>query len=228
MAVAVNEFPGAVIILLITGVVALIFTIFMVLDYLKNKKIFHLLWAIAFFVVFAAGVILVLTNDFELLLSPIVAVLAAFIPGGIAAGLYFSSIFDEEKSKKLGNIYLIFVIIGAVLIGITKFVSTLSALVPFAVMLVHIPSSLSMIVLPFLTFKNKTTKWTSLLVSLGGLLISLAGVLLAFLTLGSPILDAIQIFTVLPILLLIVSACFAFGFLLTKKWTFAVPFIKID
>ncbi len=228
MAVPVTNYPGAVLILLITGVVALIFTIFMVLDYLKNKKIFHLLWALAFFVVFAAGVLLVLFDDFELLMTPIVSVLAAFIPGGIAGGLYFSSIFDEEKSKKFGTIFVIYVAVGAVLIGLTKAVTALNGLTTAIVMLVHIPSSLSMIILPILTFKKENTKWTALLVSIGGFIMSIAGVLLAFLVTGNPILDATQIFGLLPILLLLVAACFAFGFLLTKKWTFAVPLINIE
>ena len=221
MAVELSTFD--VIILLITGVVALIFTIFMVLDYMKNKKMFHLLWAIAFFVVFAAGVILVLANDFELLLSPIVSVLGTFIPGGIAAGLIYSSIFDEEKSNKFGMIYIIFIGAMAILIGIFKFAG--SEAVSFFVMGAHIPSSLLMIILPILTYTKKITGWTSLLVAIGGFIMSIAGVLLAFLVTGNEILSATQIFAILPVLLLLVSACFAFGFLLTEKWTFKFPFI---
>ncbi|MHA1510833.1 MAG: hypothetical protein ACTSRX_03840 [Promethearchaeota archaeon] len=135
----------AVILLLITGVAAILFSVFMVLDFLKNKKIYHLLWAIAFFVLFAAGVILVIGRNYEHLLSWPVSVLGVFIPGGIAGGLFYSSIFDEEKSKKIGLAYLIFVGVGAVLILLTKTIPAWADLAKWAVMLVHIPSGLAMV-----------------------------------------------------------------------------------
>ena len=69
-------------------------------------------------------------------------------------------------------------------------------------------------------------EWTAFLVSLGGLLISVAGVFLAFLVTGNEILTAVEIFGLLPWLLLVASACFAFGFLYTSKWTFSVPLLK--
>lgn len=93
------------ILLLITGVAALLFAIYMILDFVKNKKIFHLLWAIAFLVLFVAGVVLVVANDYDLLLSPLVSGLAVLIPGGVASGLYFTTIFDEKKSKLIGWAY---------------------------------------------------------------------------------------------------------------------------
>ena len=143
----------AVILLLITGVAAILFSVFMLLDYLKNKRIYHLLWAIAFFVLFAAGVILVIGRNYELLLSWPVSFLAAFIPGGIAAGLFYSSVFDEEKSKKFGMAYLIFVGVGAVLILLTKTIPAWTDLAKWAVMLVHIPSGLALVILPLLKVK---------------------------------------------------------------------------
>ena len=217
----------AVILLLITGVAALLFSVFMVLDYLKNKKMNHLLWAIAFFVLFAAGVILVIGGQFELLLTWPVSVLGAFIPGGIAAGLFYSSVFDEEKSKKYGMAYLIFVCVGALLILLTKTITAWADLAKFAVMLVHIPSGLAMVILPYLVYKKNTAEWTPLLVSIGGLVIGLAGILLALLVSGVAALTGF-VFGALPIILLIVAVCFAFGFVLTKQWTFAFPFIKVE
>ena len=217
----------AVILLLITGVAALLFSVFMVLDYLKNKKMNHLLWAIAFFILFAAGVILVIGGEFELLLTWPVSVLGAFIPGGIAAGLFYSSVFDEEKSKKFGMEYLIFVCVGALLILLTKTITAWEDLAKFAVMLVHIPSGLAMVILPYLVYKKNTTEWTPLLVSIGGMVIGLAGILLALLVSGVAALTGF-VFGALPIILLIVAVCFAFGFVLTKQWTFAFPFIKVE
>ena len=217
----------AVIILLITGVAALLFSVFMVLDFLKNKKMYHLLWAIAFFILFAAGVILVIGGQFELLLTWPVSVLGAYIPGGIAAGLFYSSVFDEEKSKKYGMMYVIFVLVGSVLILLTKTITAWEDLAKFAVMLVHIPSGLAMVILPFLVYKKGENGWTPLLVSIGGAIISLAGILLALVVSGVGDLGGF-VFTVLSPILLVVAVCFAFGFLLTKQWTFAFPFIKVE
>lgn len=218
----------AVILLLITGVAALLFSVFMVLDYLKNKKMNHLLWAIAFFVLFAAGVILVIGRNYEHLLSWPVSVLGVFIPGGIAAGLFYSSVFDEEISKKFGMGYVIFVLVGALLILLTKTITAWADLAPFAVMLVHIPSGLAMVILPFLVYKKGTEGWTPLLVSIGGAVMSLAGMLLAILIAGGVDSLAGFVFGALPVLLLIVAVCFAFGFVLTKQWTFAFPLIKVE
>lgn len=218
MAVPVTDFPGAVILLLITGVVAAAFVVFLVMDYLKNKKLPHLFIALAFFVVFAAGVLLVLLNDFEILMSPLVAMLAVFIPGGIAAALLYL-IYGE----KIGIIYAGYIGIMAVVILITKLIGT--PLASTMVMLSHIPSGLIIVVVPILAYL-KDKEWTAFLVSLGGLLISVAGVFLAFLVTGNPILTAVQIFGLLPWLLLVASACFAFGFLYTSKWTFSVPLLK--
>ena len=216
----------AVILLLITGVAALLFSVFMVLDFLKNKKMYHILWAIAFFVLFAAGVILVIGRDYNLLLSWPVSVLGVLIPGGIAAGLFYSSVFDEEKSKKFGMGYVIFVLVGAVLILLTKTIDPLKSLSPYAVMLVHIPSGLAMVILPFLVYKKQTAEWTPLLVSIGGAVMSLAGMLLAMIVAAGVEGLGGFVFGALPVLLLIVALCFAFGFLLTKQWSFAFPFIK--
>ncbi|QEE17160.1 hypothetical protein DSAG12_02992 [Promethearchaeum syntrophicum] len=217
----------AVILLLITGVAAILFSVFMVLDFLKNKKMHHLLWAIAFFVLFVAGVVLAIGRNYAHLLSPAVSVLAVFIPGGIAAGLFYSSVFDEEKSKKLGMGYVIFVLVGAVLILLTKTITAWAEAAKFAVMLVHIPSGLAMVILPFLVYQKQTSEWTPLLVSIGGAIIGLAGILLAFLVSGFTELTGF-VFGALPVLLLIVALCFAFGFLLTKQWSFAFPFIKSE
>ncbi|MHA1522639.1 MAG: hypothetical protein ACTSRK_20930, partial [Promethearchaeota archaeon] len=213
--------PGAVIVLLITGVVALLFTVFLVLDYLKNKKLPHLFIALAFFVVFAAGILLVLFNDYELLMTPIVSMLAVFIPGGLAAALFYESIFGEN-GKKIGLGYAGYIVIMAVVIVITKAIG--SPIASTMVMLAHIPSGLAIVVLPILVYM-KDKEWTAILVSVGGLLISVAGMLLAFYVTGV-LADPTIIFVLLPWILLAVSACFAFGFLYTSKWTFSVPVLK--
>jgi len=221
--VPVSSFPGAVILFGITGIAALLFGLFLLLDFIKNKKIHHLLWAIAFLVVLVAGLVLIFSNEYLLLLSPIVAALAALIPGGIAAGLYF--VIFEDKTKLYGYIYLLFVLVMVVLIGITKAVGSPGA--SATVMVAHIPSSLSIILLPiYTTYKTKDTDWKALLLTIGGIIISIAGLLLALFTVGAA--DIVLILTLLPYVLLLSAIFFAFGMLLPEKWSFAIPGIKKD
>jgi len=224
MQFVVSEYAGAVVLLLITGIAAILFGLFMVLDFLNNKKIHHLLWALSFIVLFIAGIILVLTNDYSLLLSPAVAALAALIPGGIAAGLFF--VIFEEKTKLYGYIYTLFVLVMVVLIGIAKVVDSPGA--PATVMIAHIPSGLSIILLPiYTTYKTKDTDWKALLMSIGGIVVSIAGLLLALFRIGPGDIALLTlILTLLPIILLLTAIFFAFGMLLPEKWAFAIPGIK--
>lgn len=219
--VPVSSFPGAVILFWITGIAALLFGLFLLLDFINNKKIHHLLWAIAFLVVLVAGLVLIFTNEYLLLLSPIVAALAALIPGGIAAGLYF--VVFEDKTKLYGYIYLLFILVMVVLIGITKAVGSPGA--SATVMIAHIPSSLSIILLPiYTTYKTKDTGWKALLMTIGGIIISIAGLLLALNAVGAA--DIVLILTLLPYVLLLSAIFLAFGMLLPEKWSFAIPGIK--
>ena len=62
--------------------------------------------------------------------------------------------------------------------------------------------------------------------SLGGLLISIGGILLALLTTDSPPLSQQQIFDILPFLLLIVGIFFLIGIVYPKKWQVKFPFLN--
>lgn len=223
MQFVVTEYAGAVILLLLTGIAAILFALFMVLDFVKNKKIHHLLWALSFIVLFVAGIVLVFTNDYSLLLSPLVAALAVLIPGGIAAGLFF--VVFEEKSKLYGYIYLVFVLVMVVLVGIAKVGNSPGQ--SYTVMAAHIPSSLSIILLPiYTTYKTKDTDWKALLVSIGGIVVSIAGLLLAFFSLSPNLGLLTLILTLLPYILLLTAIFLALGMLLPEKWGFAIPGIK--
>jgi len=220
--IAVTGYFAAVVLLLITGIVALLFTVFLVLDFVKNKKFYHLFIAVAFFVVFAAGILLVAFNNFLVLLSPVVSFLGVFIPGGIASALFFNSVF-EKNGKKIGLAFAGYIVIMSIVILITKSIG--SPIASIMVMLAHIPSGLAIVILPILVYL-KDKEWTALLVSIGGALISVAGMLLAFLVSGSELIPQDFVFNLLPWILLVVSACFAFGFLYTSKWTFKFPLLK--
>lgn len=111
-----------------------------------------------------------------------------------------------------------------ILIGITNFILALNDYAKFAVMLVHIPSGALMVLIPLLDYK--TEGWTMTLAAVGGILMSIAGVLLAFAVLNVPILPLATIWTLLPWLLLLVAVCLTFGYLYTEKYTYKVPLLK--
>ena len=110
-----------------------------------------------------------------------------------------------------------------IVILITKIIG--SPIASIMVMLAHIPSGLAIVILPILVYL-KEKEWTAFLVSIGGAVVSVAGMLLAFLVTGSELIPADFVFTLLPYVLLLASACFAFGFLYTSRWTFKVPLLK--
>ena len=65
-----------------------------------------------------------------------------------------------------------------ILIGIFKAIESTGA--SAIVMIAHIPSSLLIILLPiYTTYKTKETDWKALLLSIGGIVVSIAGMLLA-------------------------------------------------
>ncbi len=215
--------PLAIILLLVTGVVALVMAVLLILDYLKNKKIYHVAWAFSFLILFVSGVLIILF-DFTILEEPLVPVVAAFIPACLAIGLFFAVWND----KPFGLYYTIFTIVMVVLLALVR----LDLLPGFAVlstpvlMGLHIPSGLFLVGIPLYTAFTKETEMTSIFFSIGGLLISFGGVLLAFLKLDIPILSGEQIFAILPLLLVIVGVFFVLGILLPSKWKVEVPYLS--
>ncbi|TFH26610.1 MAG: hypothetical protein E4G98_06895 [Promethearchaeota archaeon] len=210
------------IVLVIVGLVALLFTIFLVVDFIKNRKTPHLFIAVAFFVVAAAGFLPVILNDFNSLRSPIVSMLAAFVPGGLATALIYDSVFGE-KAKDFAMNYFGYVFLMAIIIVITK--AGGCPMTSVMVMMVHIPSGLLIVILPILVSKKDGEK-APLLVSLGGVIISVAGGLLAFLVTGVLPEIEVLIFMLLPWVLLLGAACLALGFLYSSRWTFKFPVLK--
>jgi hypothetical protein len=156
------------VLLLTTGVVALLMCIWLIIDYAKNRKPYHILWAISMAVLFVSGVLIILF-DWGVLENALVPAVAALIP--------------------------------------TAFI-----------MIIHIPAGLAIVILPIYTAIIKDTEMTSIMFSIGGLLISIGGALLAFLKLGSAILSAETIFLILPGLLLIVGALISLGIIFPTKW----------
>ncbi|MHA1214885.1 MAG: hypothetical protein ACTSR2_05985 [Candidatus Hodarchaeales archaeon] len=215
------EDPLALVLLLVTGVVALLVAIFLFKDYLENKKIFHALWALSFLVLFVSGVLIILF-DFTVLSEPLVPVVAALIPVGLATGLLFAVWPDE----KYGLIFGVYALAGIALLALAKLAILFGDFASFILMAVHIPSGLIIVIVPIWTALSKKTEMASIAFGLGGLAISLGGMLLALATVPSPpMLNILDIFAVLPLLLLIVGVLFVVGILYTSDWKVPFPFL---
>jgi hypothetical protein len=215
------EDPIAIILLLVVGIVALVMALLLLREYLTNKNVAHVLWAVSFLVLFVSGVLIIL-NGFEVLQEPLVPVVAALIPAGLASGLFFA-VGPEEK---FGLLFTAYALIGIVLLAIAKLEILFEDFSSMILMAVHIPSGLTIVLLPLLTALRKETEMTSIFFALGGFCISLGGVLLAIATVDETILLSFDdIFAILPILLVIVGVLFVLGIILPTKWKIQVPFL---
>ncbi len=212
----------AVVLLLLTGIVALLGAIFLLLDYLKNKKIYHLLWAISFIVLFLAGLLIVLV-DWTILFEPIIPVITTLIPAFLAVGLLYA-LYAE---KPFGLYFLLYSVILIAIQFLARYgIAGLSGYASITLMAVHIPSGLIIVLIPLLAAAKKETEMASIFFSLGGISISMGGVLLAFAATSSPIMTLDQIVAVLPILLLIVGLFFFLGVFMPTRWRANNPVFK--
>lgn len=204
----------SVIFLLLTGIVAIYVGFYMLKEYASTKKLYHLFWGISFVVLFVSGVLIIFLG-FEVLAEPLIPVIAALIPISIAVGLLFA-VYDDKPIYGWG-----FLIAEAILIVITS-ITRLGGNLDSAglIMGMHIPAGGLIMILPLLSKEKYAYLYT-----VGGAVISLGGSLLAFVAIGSPILEADTIYLLLPPILLITGAFFTLGIILPEKWKLEVPII---
>lgn len=161
-------------------------------------------YTVAFGVILFAALLLLILG-LEILDSPLVVIVSTIIPLSLSLGLVSQFLPDYT------TLYLVFTFIGFTAVVLTRF------FVPgrFAVIVlaaVHGIAGLTIFLLPIvLTLQDKTAVGF-LLVSLGGALIGVGGLLLAFLKTGKPILPRETILRVLPGLLLLMTLSFVAGF----------------
>jgi hypothetical protein len=161
-------------------------------------------YSIAFGVLLIAG-LLIIINGFEVLDSPLVVIIAAIIPLGLSLGMVI-----ENLPPGWHLAYLIFVVIGFLAIVLTRFlVPERTATIVLA--FVHGVAGLLIFGLPIALVLQGVKPPMYLFMSVGGALIGIGGMLLAFLKAGKPILSAEKIFTLLPWILLLMSAAFVLG-----------------
>lgn len=157
------------------------------------------------FGVLLVAALLILIMGFDVLDSPIVAIVSTLIPLSLSLGLV------ADLVTRFTFPYLIFVLAGFVAIIVTRYANPgLMATVVLA--LVHGVAGVVIFLLPLILSLSGTAPLGFAWVGVGGGLIGLGGLLLSFLKAGSPLLSRDAILTLFPGLLLLTTACFVAGF----------------
>lgn len=193
------------ILLLVTGVISA-YQIAVGIDGFGRLPIIS--YTIAFGVLLVAA-LLMLILGLEVLESPIVVIVSTIIPLSLATGL----VWQYLPQYKLP--YLIFAIVGLIAIILTRTVSIKNKLPLFILTIVHGIAGLTIFLLPLIQVLSGRIPPGFVLISVGGALMGLGGLLLALLKAGKPLLSRETIFRILPVLLLIMTSLFVAGFALT-------------
>ncbi len=198
------------IVLLATGLVAIYLIVLFIQDYRgkATKAVHNIYYIISFAVLLVSGLLLIIFG-WGALGNPLVAVVATLIPLGLSMGLVAQ--FYEKQAKA----YLVFALIGLVVIAVTRFTSVGAGFAVVIYALVHAVAGILIILIPILATKDKKAPGGFIMVTVGGVLISVGGIALALLKAGTPILSAGTILTILAPLLLLMALAYAWGF--TKK-----------
>lgn len=175
-----------------------------------EKAIYAWYYILGFAVLFVSGVLLIVLG-YGILGTPFVLTVASLIPLGISMGI------AEQYYPRWKRYFKWFATIGFLAIAATSF-GGMDTLKKIAVPLFHSVAGLVIFLGPF--FANqygsgkraaKGFEW----VGIGGLLIGIGGIALAFLSVDKPLLGiftAELVFNILSPLLLLMALAFAWGF----------------
>ncbi len=189
------------ILLLITGFLAA----YQIVAGVKGADAFAGLgYTIAFGVLLIAGLLLIIFG-MQVLASPIVVIVAAIIPLGLAVGLV------AQYFPALGIIALALAIVGLLAITLSRMGSR-EKLATVVLAVVHGTAGVFIFGLPIILSLRGIAPLGLALVGVGGVLIGLGGLLLSLLKAGKPILSEATVLMVLPGLLLLMTIAFVVGF----------------
>ena len=193
------------IILLVTGLVAIYMIWRFYSRFSKEKKLYDEYYLLGFVVLLVSGLLLIFLG-FEILASPYVLTVASLIPLGISMGL-MNQYFPNWK-----KVYSWFALIGFLTIAITSISG--SPLKKVAVPVFHGVAGLIIFFGPIIVCARDKAPKGFWWVGVGGALIGLGGIALAFLTAGAQLLFFSQEFvlTILAPLLLLMTLAFTWGF----------------
>ena len=192
------------ILLLATGLVAIYLLYRFWTRYSKGKALHDVYYMMGFAVLLVSGLLLIFLG-YDILASPYVLTVASLIPLGISMGV------AEQYFPSWKRAFKWFALIGFFAIAITS-IAGMDALKKIAVPLFHGVAGLVIFLGPFLAKKApRGFQW----VGIGGLLIGLGGIALAFISAGSQLLffSPAFVFQILAGLLLLMALAFAWGFM---------------
>ncbi len=192
--------------LLVTGLTALYLVATFYREYRGGGKEAEnsLYYMVAFAVVLVAGLLLI-GLGYGVLANPLVVIVSTLIPLALALGLVGEFYPEYQRS------YLLFAIAGLLAIAVTRFTGP-SGVATGVLALVHSVAGLTIFFTPIAVWRRKARPAGFIMVTVGGTLIGIGGIALAFLKAGRPILPADVIFAILAPLLLLMTASFAWGF----------------
>jgi hypothetical protein len=199
--------------LLATGLVAIFLIWRFFGDYRQSarKPMHDIYYMISFTVLLVAGLLLI-AFGYDVLASPLVIIVAVLIPAGLSLGLVAEFLPKFEKP------YLIFALVGLAAIAVTRFVEV-GALKTVVLVVVHSVAGLLIFGLPLWVASQGKTSWGFAMVTIGGGLIGLGGIALAFLKADSQLLffSPEVVFAILAPLPFLMTGSFAIGFVKEGK-----------
>jgi hypothetical protein len=164
-------------------------------------------YTIGFGVLLVAGLLMIIVG-YEVLDSPVVAVVSSIIPLSLSLGL----VWEYMEAWRIP--YLIFTILGFLAVIFTRLLPMPGKLPTIILALVHGIAGLVLFLLPTVLAAQGVTNPGFALVGLGGAMIGLAGLLLYFLKTGKPIVSREVILNIFPGVLLLMTIAFVIGFAL--------------
>jgi hypothetical protein len=189
--------------LLLTGLLAAYLCWYFWQRYNLNKALHNLYYLMGFAVLLVSGLLLIFLG-LGILASPYVLTVASLIPLGISMGL------AEEYFPSWKKAFKWFAVIGFLAIAVTS-IGGMDSLKRIAVPLFHGVAGLVIFIGPFVAKGAPRGFWW---VGIGGALIGLGGIALAFITMGSQLLFFSPAFVTLILtpLLLLMAGAYTLGF----------------
>ncbi|MGC8855382.1 MAG: hypothetical protein ACP5QU_01145 [Anaerolineae bacterium] len=193
-----------IVLLLVTGLTAAYLLWCFFSRWQKEKGTYDIYYMLGFLVLLVAGVLLIFLG-YGILGTPFVLTVSSLIPLGISMGIAEQFYPTWKKAFKW------FALVGILAIAVTSF-GQMETLRKIVVPLFHSVAGLVIFLGPFFAKNAAKGFWW---VGIGGALIGIGGIALAFLTVGKPLLGiftAELVFNILSPLLLLMTLAFTFGF----------------
>ena len=193
-------------VLLLTGLTAIYLLYYFYQRYQAKKALYDVYYMMGFAVLLVSGLLLIFFG-WGILASPYVLTIATLIPLGISMGLMNQFMPDYKKA------YSWFALVGLLAIAVTSIGGM--ALKSVAVPVFHGVAGLIIFGLPlYKSFVTKDAVKGFSLVGVGGLLIGVGGMALAFLVAGKQLLffSGDFVFAILAHLLFLMTLAFTYGF----------------